>query len=62
MGNYIVAGINYIDENYYRVWLNDRLMKQFGNDLINKGHTCVIISKTYPAQVCWCGNDECMGI
>ena len=36
-------------------------MQKMYSDLKDQGHTCVILLKTLPPQISYCGNDICMG-
>ena len=61
MGNYISPTVNYLTIAIGENWLKNRATRQFGLDLINQGHECVIIEETNPVQVIWCGCEKCIG-
>jgi hypothetical protein len=75
MGNYIGStiqstigsvidhiGPNYVPFGLGENWLRNRATWKFGNELIEKGHTCVVIAETNPIQVFWCGSEVCTGL
>ena len=37
----------------------NRKNEEFGQQLMQNGHTCVAYLESYPVQVCWCEQDTC---